>query len=462
MASISDFNYLKISENKILLTNYAGRYVVLSNEEFEAFTREEPLEKTKEMLVDNYFYSENSKEEFRQEYACAIREYRDYLFSGTALHIFVLTSQCNLKCVYCQASTISNGKMMSIDTAEKCVDLALQSPCKNLSFEFQGGEPLMNFETMKHIILYTEEHKGEKNISYNLVSNLTVLNDEMINFIKEYQIAISTSLDGGENLQNANRPHQSGNSYSMWQKKYVKLKENFPYGIGAIQTTTRYSFHNYKEIIDEYIAQGFNRIFLRPLTPLGYAATKWDSIGYTAEEFNEFYIKSMDYILEKAKMGVNIAEGHATIFLSKIINHKAGNYTELRSPCGAALGQLAYNYDGRIYTCDEGRMLAEMGDHSFQVGDVDSSYQELFDNPVCKSVATASCLESIPACSDCVYSPYCGVCPVLNYFEKNNIFPTSPNDYKCRIYKGMLNFVFEKLAFGTDEEKEILYSWVED
>jgi hypothetical protein len=29
---------------------------------------------------------------------------------------------------------------------------------------------------------------------------------------------------------------------------------------------------------------------------------------------------------------------------------------ELRSPCGAGIGQLLYNYDGKVYTCDEGRI----------------------------------------------------------------------------------------------------------
>jgi len=198
---------------------------------------------------------------------------------------------------------------------------------------------------------------------------------------------------------------------------------------------------------------------LRPLTPLGYAATRWETIGYTAEEFIEFYRESLDYILLKSKSGIDLAEGHATIFLNKIINHRAGNYTELRSPCGAVLGQLAYNYDGNIYTCDEGRMLAEMGDYSFQVGTINSNYHELFDNPVCKSVATASCLESIPSCSDCVYSPYCGVCPVLNYYEGNNIFALSPNNFKCKIYHGILDYLFYKLYFGSNIEKEILISW---
>lgn len=44
--------------------------------------------------------------------------------------------------------------------------------------------------------------------------------------------------------------------------------------------------------------------------------------------------------------GVRIIEGHARIFLRKILGGFSENYMELRSPCGAAVGQIAYYYDG--------------------------------------------------------------------------------------------------------------------
>ena len=48
------------------------------------------------------------------------------------------------------------------------------------------------------------------------------------------------------------------------------------------------------------------------------------------------------------------------------------NYLDIRSPCGAGIGQIAYSYDGKIYTCDEGRMLGGMGDDIFCIGNVHS------------------------------------------------------------------------------------------
>lgn len=84
--------------------------------------------------------------------------------------------------------------------------------------------------------------------------------------------------------------------------------------ISAIQTTTRYSFPRYKELVNQYVAYGMTQIFIRPLTPLGYAEQHWDSIGYSPEEFLDFYKNILEYIIQLNKNGTFIAEGHAKIF----------------------------------------------------------------------------------------------------------------------------------------------------
>ena len=40
-------------------------------------------------------------------------------------------------------------------------------------------------------------------------------------------------------------------------------------------------------------------------------------------------------------MGRKFAEAHASIFLAKLLGDVAPNYMELRSPCGAGVGQMA-------------------------------------------------------------------------------------------------------------------------
>lgn len=344
------------------------------------------------------------------------------------------------------------------EIAERAVDVALTSPNDNLSFEFQGGEPLANFSVIKHIVEYTELKKKSKTITYNIVTNLTLITQEIIDFIKKYNVGISTSIDGNELVHNMNRCYRNGKgSYSDVKQSIGQLKLN-DIKFGAIQTTTSNSLPFYKEIVDEYISMGLKSIFIRPLTPLGCANKDWNIVGYSAEEFIEFYNKAFDYILQLNMNGTEISEGHATIFLSKILHGYPVNYMELRSPCGAGIGQIAYYYDGNIYTCDEGRMLAEMGDDSFKLGNVyDNTYDELINCNNCKAACISSVLESLPTCHDCVYSPYCGTCPVTNLALNKNIFNREPNSYRCKIYRGILDRIFS--ALQNEKEKSIIEKW---
>lgn len=458
-------NYFNFEEknDKYLITNDVGEYEFLSNSNFRRLLQRRELESDVEESLRNkgFIYKEN-EEIFATKQAIKLRCVKEYLLVPTSLHIFVVSKNCNFNCIYCQAGELNENEnfKMTYETAKKAVDIALQSPSKYCSFEFQGGEPLTNFEVIKYIIEYSKANKGDKDIEYNLVSNLTLLTEEMIEFFIANNVSICTSIDGDNKLQNINRPYKNNDSYKETVKK-IKMLQKRNIKINAIETTTKFSLCKYKEIVDEYINLGLDSIFIRPLTRLGKADSNWKKVGYSPEEFIMFYKKTLEYIIEKNKQGIFIAEGNSTIFLRKILSKQAVNYMDLRSPCGGAIGQLAYYYDGNIYTCDEGRMLAEMGNDSFKIGNVyESSYNELMKSDSTKAMCISSCIECLPYCCNCVYMPYCGTCPVINLAQDNNIFPKNPQEYRCKIYKGILNILFDYIE-SEPEVVEIFHKWIE-
>lgn len=459
------FNYREMRQ-KVLLTNDLGRYVFLSKEEFYRFLRDQldPQEEITQRLMDEFFLYDGSEYEFVERAGEAFRMYRRNLFQGAALHIFVLTKQCNQQCVYCQASTeLERHTQMSGETAAKAVDIALQTTAQYVTFEFQGGEPLMNFDTLKFIVEYAEEQNQScgKNLEFSVVTNLMLLDEEKLEFLTKHGVSICTSLDGDEILHNKNRPYFQQNTFDILKKK-IQMIQDKGASVSAIQTTTRDSLPRYREMVDQYLAFGLNQITIRPLTQLGYAAKNWAKIGYTVDEFLNFYRRSLDYIIERNQQGTFILEGHARMFLSKIFCRDAGNYMELRSPCGGAIGQLAYYYNGKVYSCDEARMLAEMGDDSFCLGNVEQdTYESIVSNPVCKTIARSSCLEGLADCDGCVYQPYCGTCPVISYARYQTVYPSMLQEYRCRIYKGIQDILFEKLEQQDEEVVEIFRRWCE-
>lgn len=283
--------------------------------------------------------------------------------------------------------------------------------------------------------------------------------DEMITYFRENNFGVSTSLDGHEFLHNKNRPYKDGgHTYRDVIKSIDRLREAGIY-VGAIQTTTKESLKYPREIVDTYYNLGFNSIFIRPLTPLGKATKNWNEIGYSPDEFLDFYSEVLDAVIAINEKGVFFKEEHATILLKRI-DGQFVNYMELRSPCGAGIGQLAYYPDGNIFTCDEGRMLHEMGDSIFCLGNVNkSTYRSIIDNGTCKAVCASSILETIPTCCDCVYQAYCGTCPVVSYAADGDIMEKSPRGYRCKIYAGMLDKLFSLFQKNEDNtlNTSILY-----
>lgn len=455
------FNF-KAFENKVLLTNDLGSYIFVSNDEFKKIIMKD-IDLNSEFgsrLQEKNIIYEDTDLGYSDTLQYELRRLKSHVNIATSLHIFVVTTACNAACIYCQANNgIKKPALyMNKATAEKSVDIALQSPAKYLSFEFQGGEPLLNFEIIKHIVLYTESKKGKHEIRYNIVSNLTLLADEMLEFLSAYNFGVSTSVDGPEILHNYNRPFCEGEgTYNHTVQSIVKIK-NYGLKVGAIQTTTKKSLSYPRELVHTYKELGFDSIFIRPLTPLGKAAVKWERIGYAPEEFIEFYINALEELILINKE-TYLREEHASILLSKI-EGKFVNYMELRSPCGAAIGQLAYYPDGNIFTCDEGRMLFEMGESTFFLGNVyENKYTDLIKSSACRAVCASSVLETIPSCCDCVYQPYCGTCPVVNYAKSNDIIEKEPRGYRCRIYSRMLDYIFKKILQNDNETMKIFKSW---
>lgn len=462
LKKLGDFSFRKIS-SLYLITNDWGRYALLKADEFQDFIggRLDPKSPVRQKLKEGGFIK---GEENRAELILSFRGIKNHLWSAPGLHIVVVTLRCNLKCVYCHSSVVGQDKTefdMTEETAKKSVDLIFSSPSQGLTIEFQGGEPLMNWPVIKFIVEYSSKKaKAQKRgLQLALISNLSLMNEERMDFLIKNKVSLSTSLDGPRALHNVNRIALGGASHAdviRWIKYYQGKTGR---GIGALMTTTKKSLAYPKEIVDEYRGLGLNELFLRPLHYLGFAKRSWAAIGYEDSQYIEFYRKAMDYILELNRAGEFFRESSSTMILNKILNSWDSGYVDLRSPCGATLGQISYNYDGDVYTCDEGRMVAADGDKLFKVGNVQtSSYKSLIGHATTRACCSASNMEGQPMCFSCAYKPYCGICPVLNYATQNTIWGRMPTNSYCYVFMHIFDYLFEKLA--NPENEKIFQGWV--
>lgn len=464
------FQFLQFDPQRKIVVNEAGEYLFLTNDDFDAFVTHR-LDQSSDLYYDlkgkQFLFDSNAVAPF-ELLVTKYRTKKAFLAGFTKLHIFVVSLRCEHSCHYCQVSRVSMNKSrydMSQETASRGLDLVFRSPADTIKIEFQGGEPLLNFERIMQIIEEAEARNdtSRKSIEFVVASNLALVADAMLAYCRDHHVLISTSLDGPEFIHNSNRPRPGNNSYQLTIQNIRRAREILGFDkVGALMTTTRLSLQYPHEIIDEYVTHGFQSIFLRPLSPYGFAVKTAQSIGYTIEEFLRFYKDGLDYILELNRNGTNLVETYAQILLTRILTPFSTGYVDLQSPSGAGIGVAVYNYDGEVYASDESRMLAEMGDTQFRLGNVHTdSYEQIFGGDLLHTVVASSVIESIPGCADCAFQPFCGADPVFNYATQGDMVGHRPtNDFHIKnmaIIKHLLT-----LYHSDPTIRRIFWAWVQN
>jgi len=469
---VAPFRFRAFPDGQLLLTNDGGAFAWVTEPEMRSLLGGsiEPDSQLYRELEDKGFLLTPASQRRLIE---RVRARNDHLYQGPLLHIVITTLRCNHQCVYCHASRKGMKRSeydMSPETARRVVDVIFGSPSPNLTIEFQGGEPLVNFPVVRQIVedAYGRADAEGRTVEFTLVSNLSLLDDEMLRFLVDQGVMICTSLDGPAELHDQNRPLPGGSSHAETIRQMERLHAEYEARgldrslayVNGLLTVSRQSLGQPRALVDEYHRLGFKAIHLRPLNPFGFGRAVWEREGYSADEFLDFYRAALDYIIELNEQGVEIQEKTASLFLTRMLTDHNPNYMDLRSPCGAAIGQLAYNYDGRVYTCDEARMVSAMGEDLFRIGDVATDdYGAIIGHSTVGTLCLASCLESLPGCADCAYNPYCGVCPVYNYRMQGDLFAVQPENDRCKIQMGIQDYLFWRLRTGGDAMRSLLERW---
>lgn len=468
--SLLPFRFDRRGNGDYLLVNEVGEYLVLPAAEFQSFTehRLDVDSASYSRLKAMHFLSDGNSSALFDVLASKYRTKKSFLEGFTKLHIFVTTLRCNQSCPYCQVSrqNESAGAFdMSEKTLHRSVDLMLSGPAPALTMEFQGGEPLLNFELLQEGVRYAKERNASigKRIDYVICTNLALLEERHLDYFKDQGIIVSTSLDGPAYLHDKNRPMGQGPSHAVVTRNLARAQEALGrQAVSALMTTTRESLKYPREIVDEYQRMNLGSIFARDLNPYGFAVKARAALGYSSADFLRFYKELLSYVIDLNKRGTTFPEAFATLVLRKILTPWPIGFVDLQSPSGAGIGVVVYNYDGDVYASDESRMLAEMGSHMFRLGNVlEDSYEDIFFGETMQTIAAASCNESLAGCSDCAYQPYCGADPVRHYSTQKDLFGHRPSSGYCQKNMDVIKHLFDLLLEGDPELERIFWAWIQ-
>lgn len=460
------FRFTRLDTKRYVITSLAGEHLVVERRDVQRIIdgdlrAEEPLY---EELLSRHLIMDSTSDVALDLLATKYRTKLAHLADFTGLHIFVVTLRCDHSCPYCQVSRVSEDAArydMSMETAERAVALVFRSPNRHLKVEFQGGESLLNFDLIRFIVQEVESRNvdEQRTIEFVIATNLAPLTDSMLEYCRDHRIYISTSLDGPEALHNANRPRPGNDSHQRAVEGIARCREVLGHdAVSALMTTTSRSLDQPEAIIDEYRRLEFDSVFLRWMSPYGFASKTASVLGYPANAWNRFYERGLRYILSINTSGERFQEDYASIILRKMLTPFATGYVDLQSPSGLGCSVAVYNYDGGVYASDEARMLAESGDQAFRLGNVEDSYEELFGSARLLELLMNTMTEGTPMCHDCAFEPFCGTDPILHHATQGDPVGHRPTSLFCQ--RNMSTFRLLITLLEDDPlARNVLESW---
>lgn len=346
------------------------------------------------------------------------------ILKSLCLHV---AHDCNLRCGYCFAGTGDFGgcrELMSKETAEKAVEFAIKGSRQrhNLELDLFGGEPLMNFEVVKHIVNYVRRREQEtgKNIKLTLTTNGTLLNDENIKFLNDNRVMLVLSLDGKKETHDAMRPfpNKSGSYDAAVRgfKKVIESREGKNYYLRG--TYTHFSTHFADDVLD--MTKVGKEISVEPVvgTDEPYVLTEED-LPVLFEEYD----KLARAYLERRRAGDPFDFFHFNVALDNgpcVAKRLAG--------CGAGHEYFAITPEGDIYPCHQ-----FVGREEYKLGTLDTGVQKT--DLVQKFRHTH--VMTKPECSKCWARFFCsGGCHANADLINGDI--TKPYEYGCKLQKKRL------------------------
>jgi His-Xaa-Ser system radical SAM maturase HxsB len=464
------FRFHRLNSEKEVLVNEVGDHLVVPTGTVEEIVRHQISKQIDTELycdlVANFFISEERVAPLIDVMATRYRTKKSFLDDFTSLHIFVISLRCEHTCHYCQVSRVTENKEkydMSRPHLDRGIDMMMRSPNPYLTMEFQGGEAMLAFDNIIYAVERTKRLSVQhhKSMTYVICTNLAMVTEDILNYCKENNILISTSLDGPDFIHNKNRKRPGRNSYELTIRGIEMARRILGHDrVSALMTTTNLSLDHPVEIIEEYYRQGFRNIFLRSISPYGFALKSDSKNKYEMDKFLTFYKIALDRILEYNFNGEFFSEDYATIILKKILTPFPVGYVDLNSPAGAITNVIVFNYDGSVYATDESRMLAEMNDYSFKLGHLDThSYEEIFYGERAQEIIESGINESLPGCSDCAFQSYCGADPVHNHATQGDIVGYRPTNSFCQKNMEIIRYLIELM--DTDKRIEKIFrSWI--
>lgn len=266
----------------------------------------------------------------------------------------VVSNNCNFKCKYCFENSIycsperdlyqhdAENKIMKTEDAISYVDKIIKFVKDDkrvaLHIQFFGGEPLTNKNAIYGVLdEYGDGSKYGIDISYSIVTNGSLIDDECAGYFAKYGVGVVVSFDSPKK---SDRDMKSGhNSIEKTNEILDILRKHDAYvAFNSVLGEATYNYFD-NSIVDYALEKGVKEIgVVLDLEPSFYDKFDYRSIG-------EKLISLVRYGNDK---GVLISGYWMSSFLSLLEEHE---YAKGFKTCSGTGAQLSIEPNGKIFAC---------------------------------------------------------------------------------------------------------------
>ncbi len=351
-----------------------------------------------------------------------------------------LTKGCNLRCGYCYYAAREEAydprTRMSPQIAEQSVDLLLREAQAGepVHLHLFGGEPLLDFDLLRHVVEYGERRAREvgRAITFEVTTNGTRFSERVDAFLNAHALHVGVSFDGPPDVQDASRPALRGSSHALAApgiRAFLASRAGTPLATKthASVVVTRREL-DLRRIVDHLEGLGFQRIILTPATDL-----TGKSHGLREADLPAI-LAAYDDLAARYEHDARLGKSSTVTWFPNLMGRLLSG--ERRGAfCQGGRDYLGVGADGTLALCYRFYENPE-----FAMGHVDTGIERgvterLLDLPV----------EKKPACSVCWARHFCGGgCHHENLISTGGL--GEPNAITCAILRHSMDRTLEAWA----------------
>jgi len=255
------------------------------------------------------------------------------------------SARCNLRCEYCYVYRLypnQPNKDLNEEALEALIEFASRN--KPFSIHWFGGEPLLAWDNVIVRAVELAEKKGLKipnDIKFSLTTNLTLLDEKKLEFIKKYNIGLLISIDGTKEKHDRHRKFPSGKG--SWDIVWKNLKLVRKYYIGTPELRWTVSPETLPGLADDvkfFVENGLTNLAIDPVFEC-----EWYEEDY--ETYRREMVKLRGYVIQWLRRGIPVylmpvRRGLETIY---------GLRNSWKFRCGLAQANLGMDINGDLYPC---------------------------------------------------------------------------------------------------------------